>query len=64
MDKIEFAMRCRELNKEYKSLFGDFPDPKDYACTREEYIEALEQSIRNKCFIVNYLRLAAVLEVK
>lgn len=48
MDMYEFGNKCRALNGQYKELFGYIPAQSDYACTREEFLEALCNSIETK----------------
>lgn len=45
MDMIEFGKQCRPLNDEYYKKFGVIPSPADYACSREEFLDALKQAI-------------------
>ena len=45
MDMFEFGKKCQQLNRQYRQLFGSIPSPVDYACTREQFLEALEKSI-------------------
>lgn len=55
MDIYEFGKRCQPLNKKYKALFGYIPCQMDYACTREEYIEALSLAISEQKEIFYFL---------
>ena len=45
MNQIEFGKKCRELNKQYKELFGEIPSPSDYNQPYEKYIVAMEKAI-------------------
>lgn len=48
MNQIEFGKKCRELNKQYKELFGEIPSPSDYNQPYEKYIAAMEKAISEK----------------
>lgn len=48
MDNHSFNMQIRPLNIEYRKIFGEIPRITDYSCSREEYIMALENAIKDK----------------
>lgn len=56
MDNKEFNKSLRIKNKQYMEIFGYIPCITDYACTREEYMEALNYSIANKHVLEFYIR--------
>ena len=55
MDDSTFNTVVPELNKKYFFIFNEIPCISDYSCTREEYVNALKRSIREKSEISNYL---------
>lgn len=55
MRSTEFNQKCRELNKSYIKLFGYIPSPSDYACTNDQFAEALSKAVEDKKEISNYL---------
>ncbi len=60
MDMFEFGKKCQQLNRQYRQLFGSIPSPVDYACTREQFLEALEKSIETQQTIDHFLDAAAL----
>ena|GEM_PF-763513 len=56
MTAKEFSIKCQPHNLKYRDLFGDIPCRQDYACTQDEYYDALINSINNKKPISEYLR--------
>ena len=48
MDMYEFGRRCKPLNKQYLELFGTIPCIQEYACSREEFLTALETAVETK----------------
>lgn len=55
MKPKEFSEATREYNKQYRALFGYIPSIRDYSCTQEAYIAALEDAISNRKELCNYL---------
>ncbi len=55
MDNLTFNKTKRQLNKEYRELFGVIPCMQDFRCSREEYVEALKKAIENKTEIEKLL---------
>lgn len=47
MDNTTFNKLIKPLNIKYKALFGYIPRIIDFSCTREEYILALQQAVKN-----------------
>lgn len=45
MDSITFNKKTHQLNKSYYDIFGVVPCMQGFACSREEYIEALEKAV-------------------
>ncbi len=60
MNSIEFADKCIPYNLKYLELFGYAPFPSDYACTTDEYLEALMKAVEEKKEISNYLPVRAL----
>ena len=56
MDNKQFHLLTKELNLEYRELFGYIPRIIDYSCTREAYINALNKAVTNKKELSFYLR--------
>ena len=48
MKAKEFSDVTREINKQYRTLFGYIPSIRDYSCTQEQYIVALEKAVKDK----------------
>ena len=48
MNSIEFGQACRQLNLAYRDLFGTIPVPSEYACTREQFLDALKQAVNER----------------
>lgn len=59
MDCITFGKTCRPYNALYKELFGVVPCPDDYACNREEFLEALIKAVESKTRIEQLIPLRA-----
>ncbi len=59
MTSIELGKKCRELNKQYRDIFGYVPVPSDYdvSITSEEYITALKRSVEEKQELKNYIKM-------
>ncbi|MCD8105087.1 MAG: hypothetical protein LUF35_08825 [Lachnospiraceae bacterium] len=55
MKNAEFNAECIKWNKEYKELFGVIPSIRDYACSREEFLDALRKSIETRSPVETYL---------
>lgn len=55
MENQEFNRILRSRNKQYREMFGYIPCITDYICTREQYMEALELSIRSGEKLEKYL---------
>ncbi|MCD7885944.1 MAG: hypothetical protein LUI87_19980 [Lachnospiraceae bacterium] len=45
MKNAEFNTECIKWNKPYKEKFGVIPSIRDYACSREEYLEAMKKAV-------------------
>ncbi len=56
MNPIEFVLKLRPYNKRYKAIFGYVPCDDDYACSREEYFNALLEAIETKQDISNFIQ--------
>ena len=56
MNSIEFGLTCKPYNIKYRDLFGEVPSYSDYACTQEEYLEALQKSVAEKLRIDAFLK--------
>lgn len=56
MNSIEFGKMCRPYNKKYREIFGGVPCKEDYACSQEEFLDALKKSIDTGKEISTYLR--------
>ena len=54
MNSIEFGKKCRPYHIQYRDIFGKVPCYTDYACSQEEYFNALLKAIETK---VNYRKL-------
>ena len=48
MDSITFNTKTHQLNKAYYDIFGVVPCMQGFACSREDYIEALEKAVSTK----------------
>ena len=48
MNSFEFGMTCKPFNIAYRELFNEIPVYDNYACTQEEYLEALEKAIADE----------------
>lgn len=55
MRNIDFNKSLRELNGRYKEIFGYIPCIKDYVCTREEYVKAMEKAVDTNKILSRYL---------
>ena len=55
MNSREFGIACKELNHIYRDLFGEVPVPTEYSCTREQFFDALKQSVAERKPIETYL---------
>ena len=55
MKSAEFNMKCKPQNIAYRELFGYVPSPTDYACTNEEFLDAITRSVADKKEIDNYI---------
>lgn len=51
----EFNKVLRILNVRYKEIFDYIPQITDYSCSRDEYIEAMNNAIASKIDISNYV---------
>jgi len=60
MNSIEFGLTCKPYNIRYRDLFGEIPSYDDFACTQEEYLEALQKAIADKIKIDGILKRRAV----
>ena len=60
MNTIEFGKACKPYNAQYKKLFNVIPCPANYACTREEFFEALIKAVDSRQPIEIFLQKAAV----
>lgn len=58
MNEIEFNKSIRELNKQYRTLFGSIPCIQNFSCTRENYIAALRKAVEDKVKIETLLNKA------
>jgi hypothetical protein len=56
MTSIEFGKKCRPFNQKYYELFGEVPCPADYACSQDEFFEALNNAIKDSNQIEIYLK--------
>lgn len=48
MKTTEFNALCRKLNGLYYDIFACIPCITDYVCTREEFLNAMEEAIEKK----------------
>ncbi len=48
MNSIEFGKKCRPYHIQYRDIFGKVPCYTDYACSQEEYFDALLKAIETK----------------
>lgn len=48
MEIKEFNQILREKNKKYRDIFGYISCITDYSCTREEYLNALDNAVAEK----------------
>lgn len=48
MKSKEFNLQVRELNRQYRELFHELPCIEDYACSREEFLEAMQEAIQSQ----------------
>lgn len=55
MEHREFVRTCQPLNIEYRDMFNYIPDPADYHCTREQFLEALQKAVATKSEIDSFL---------
>lgn len=55
MKNEEFSQRLRQVNPKYKECFGYIPCITDFACSREEYLAAMERAIEEERDISEYL---------
>lgn len=56
MKSIEFGKKCRPYNIQYRDIFGYVPCRDDYACSQEEYFDALLKAIKTKQNISNFIQ--------
>lgn len=58
MTSIEFGKKCKELNKQYKELFGYVPCPADYvvSVSQDEYFVALKMAVKEKRELEQYIK--------
>ncbi len=55
MKSIEFGKKCRPYHIQYRDIFGEIPCYTDYACSQDEYFEALQQAIETKTELSAFL---------
>lgn len=55
MNDYEFGKLSRPYNKVYFEMFGTVPSVRDYACTREQFLDALKHAVTEKNMIESYL---------
>ena len=55
MNQVEFNKSLTKWNAEYKELFGTIPCIKDFSCSREEYMSALQRAVKEKKRVGEYL---------
>lgn len=55
MEHREFVRACQPWNIKYRDLFHDIPDPADYHCTREQFLQALQNAVETETEIDRYL---------
>lgn len=55
MDNHSFNLLIRPLNIEYCRIFGEIPRITDYSCSRDEYIAALKNAIKNRKILADIL---------
>ncbi len=48
MEHREFVKACQPWNIKYQDLFHSIPDPADYHCTREQFLQALQRAVETK----------------
>lgn len=48
MEHREFVKACQPWNIKYRELFHCIPDPADYYCTREQFLQALQIAVESK----------------
>ena len=48
MEHREFVKTCQPWNIKYRDLFHYIPDPADYHCTRELFLQALQNAVETK----------------
>lgn len=60
MNSIEFGKACQPYNKTYKDLFGHIPCPEDFACNRDEFLDALKEAIETKTEIERIIPIRAI----
>lgn len=48
MEHREFVKACQPWNIKYRELFHYIPDPADYYCTREQFLQALQNAVETK----------------
>ena len=56
MNSMEFGMLCKPLNLAYRDLFGAIPVPSEYACSREEFLDAIKKAVNDRQPIETYLK--------
>lgn len=55
MNSVEFGKAMKPLNLKYKEIFDYIPCISDYSCSREEYIEAMEESLVQRRKLSDFL---------
>ena len=55
MTNAEFNAQVRPLNIQYKELFQEIPCIADYACSREEFLQAMQKAVETKQEISVYV---------
>lgn len=56
MEHREFVKACQPWNIKYRDLFHYIPDPAEYHCTREQFLQALQAAVESKNEIDQYLK--------
>lgn len=55
MNSIEFGKKCRPYHIQYRDIFKEVPSYTDYACSQDEYLEALIKAIETKLEISSFI---------
>lgn len=55
MNSFEFGLACKEYNFQYRNRFGVIPIPSEYACSREQFLDALKTAVAEGVPIETYL---------